>query len=167
MKDEILNILTMEDILNKYGIKQEKKLFHCPFHKDENASAKAYDNSFYCFSCNRTGDIIQFVQYLYNLSFKEAMQKINIDFNLGLKCNQKIDREKIRQIELEKKRKEFQKQQKNNLFQWRCNVLRDYYKLINYYKRKVNTQNWENLTSTIAYFQQQADILEYKIDNMY
>ena len=54
MKEEILNVITMKDILNKYHIPYEKSMYHCPFHKDKNASAKMYDNSFYCFSCNKT-----------------------------------------------------------------------------------------------------------------
>lgn len=46
MKDEILNILTMKDILEKYNIQIDRKMFHCPFHKDKNSSAKYYDKSF-------------------------------------------------------------------------------------------------------------------------
>ena len=49
MKDEILSIITMEDILNKYNIPHKRNMFNCPFHTDKNASAKMYDNSFYCF----------------------------------------------------------------------------------------------------------------------
>ena len=54
MKDEILNLLTMQDILDKYNIKYTKTMYHCPFHKDNTASAKMYENSFYCFSCNES-----------------------------------------------------------------------------------------------------------------
>ena len=54
MKDEILKIISMKDILDKYNIPYTRNMYHCPFHKDKNASAKMYDNSFYCFSCNKT-----------------------------------------------------------------------------------------------------------------
>lgn len=55
MKDEILSILTMKDILDKYNIKTNRGQFHCPFHgQDKNPSAKYYENSFYCFGCNKT-----------------------------------------------------------------------------------------------------------------
>lgn len=54
MKDEILKVISMKDILEKYNIPYKRSMFHCPFHKDKNASAKMYDNSFYCFSCNKT-----------------------------------------------------------------------------------------------------------------
>ena len=83
MRDIIINSLNMEDILNKYNIKIGRKgTFLCPFHDDRHPSAKVYTKSFYCFSCNKGGDLIRFVQDYFNLSFKEAMQKINIDFNL-------------------------------------------------------------------------------------
>lgn len=106
MKDFILNNISTKDILYKYGIKTHKDMFHCPFHRDKNASAKAYENSFFCFSCHKTGDVIQFVQYLYNLNFKEAMQKINEDFHLGLESNIKVDYNKINQIKKEREEKE-------------------------------------------------------------
>ena len=52
MKEEILNILNMKDILNKYGIKQKGYMFHCPLHGlDKNPSAKCYKKTYYCFSC--------------------------------------------------------------------------------------------------------------------
>ena len=37
------------------------------------------------FGCNEKGDIIGFVQKLFNISFKEAMARINTDFNLRVK----------------------------------------------------------------------------------
>ncbi len=49
MKDKILNVLNMEDILNKYDIKKKRKQFCCPFHGDKNPSAKFYEKTFYCF----------------------------------------------------------------------------------------------------------------------
>ena len=102
-KDEIINILNMELVLNKYGIKLlRNRMFSCPFHKDKNPSAKCYNTTFYCFSCNKTGDLIQFVQYLFNLSFKEAMAKIIDDFQLPIKINAKYDKQKILELQKEK-----------------------------------------------------------------
>ena len=55
MKDEILNILNMQDILDKYGIKQKGYMFHCPLHGiDKNPSAKCYKKSYYCFELTPT-----------------------------------------------------------------------------------------------------------------
>ena len=100
------------------------------FHNDKTASMKIYEKSFYCFGCNKTGDLIQFVEYLFNISFKEAMQKINIDFNLKLNTNIKIDYNKIKNIQEEKIKKE---KQKNIAFQEKSDILLSYNKYINYF----------------------------------
>lgn len=54
----------------------------------------------------KLGDLIQFVQYYFNLDFKEAMQKINLDFNLNLDSNTKIDYRKIQEIERKRKQRD-------------------------------------------------------------
>ena len=46
----------------------------------------------------KLGDLIQFVQYYFNLNFKQAMEKINIDFGLNLDSNVKLDYDKIKEI---------------------------------------------------------------------
>jgi len=46
----------------------------------------------------KLGDLIQFVQYYFNLNFKQAMEKINIDFGLNLDSNVKLDYDKIKKI---------------------------------------------------------------------
>ena len=49
----------------------------CPFHKDKNPSFYIYENnSWYCFSCNKGGDSIDFVKALHNLGFREAVSYI-------------------------------------------------------------------------------------------
>ena len=168
MKDQILNLLTMNDILNKYGIKQNRFSFHCPFHgEDKHASAKAYKTSFYCFTCNKHGDLIQFVQDYFNLSFKEAMQKINLDFNLGLSSSTKINYESIKKNEHERKIKMKQEYLKNENFKFKCTLLSFYYDIIEHYQKKINFTNWERYTEIISYFQDKIGLLEYDIDNMY
>ena len=54
----------------------------------------------------RLGDLIQFVQYYFNLDFKEAMQKINLDFNLNLDSDAKIYYRKIQEIERKRKQRD-------------------------------------------------------------
>ena len=98
----------MHTIISYYGIKFNREMCSCPFHKDKSPSMKIYDKSFYCFSCNKTGDLIQFVQYLFGLDFVKAMEKINYDFNLNL--SKTTNREELKKIQLayerEKKIKE-------------------------------------------------------------
>lgn len=53
VKDVILDIITMKDVLNKYDIETHHNIYRCPFHNDKTPSAKAYDNSYYCFACHK------------------------------------------------------------------------------------------------------------------
>ena len=64
---------------------------------------KVYKKSFYCFSCNRTGDLIEFVKQYFNLNFQEAMEKINYDFNLCLKTRGRLNKKRL--IELQRQQK--------------------------------------------------------------
>ncbi len=164
MKEQILSIISMRDIADKYGYKIKNNMICCPFHNDKTASMKIYDKSFYCFGCNKTGDLIQFVEYLFNLNFKEAMQKINLDFNLNLSSNIKIDYDKIKSIQEEKQRKE---KQKNIIFQQKCDILLSYNRYIKYFSKRINKNNWENYTHIIAFLKDKAEMLEFELDNMY
>ena len=164
IKDEIKNLITMKDIMSKYGIKHKGNMYNCPFHKDQNASAKFYRNSFYCFSCNKTGDLIQFVQLLYNLTFQEAMQKINVDFGLGLDNNTKIDRNKILEIERKRKEEELKKKRKIEEFIKLSDKFRELGKEIVEKQKEINIINWENKVFEISKLQDKLGVLDYKIE---
>lgn len=161
MKDEILNTLTTKDILNKYGIKMKKNMFSCPFHgKDKNPSAKAYDNSFYCFTCHKGGDIISFVEKYFNLSFKEAMQKINEDFDLRLDSNIKINHQKINEIKYQRKKKEEEKRKLYKYFDTNCSLKHMLERQIKNTQELINFNNMDNLIELEIELQN----LLYKID---
>lgn len=54
----------------------------CPFHEDKTPSFVIYpDKGWYCFSCNRGGDSIDFIKQLKNVDFKQAV------FELGEVCH--------------------------------------------------------------------------------
>ena len=167
MKDSILELLSMKDIIDKYGFKIKNKMICCPFHNDKTASMKIYDKTFYCFGCNKTGDLIQFVEYLFNLSFIDAMKKINIDFNLGLDLDKRIDMNKIRKIQEEKYKKQIEEHTKNIVFQKKCYILHAYQKYISYFSKNINKDNWENYTYIMSFLLEKAEKLENEIDNMY
>lgn len=164
IKDEIKNLITMQDIVNKYGIKHKGAMFNCPFHKDQNASAKFYRNSFYCFSCNKTGDLIQFVQHLYNLTFQEAMQKINVDFRLGLDSNTKIDRNKILEIERKRKQEELAKKRKTEAYIKKCDLYNDLKAELNMKSKLINILNWEEKVFEISKLQTKINLLDIEIE---
>lgn len=163
MKDEILGRVSMQDILDKYGIETKHSMFKCPFHgEDRHPSAKSYANSYHCFCCGSTGDTIRFVENLFNLSFKEAMQKINIDFNLGLDPHTPIDYEKLNQIKQAQFEKKKIKEKQINRYCELCDIKHTYEKILNYFKNKsITIKNWESLTMLISDFETKL----FNIDN--
>jgi len=85
MLDNIKQSLTMQEIACFYGFKPNRQNYiPCPFHAEKTASLKLYDDSFYCFGCGTGGDLIKFVQLYFNISFPQALIRINSDFRLGL-----------------------------------------------------------------------------------
>ena len=65
-----------------YGIKVRRNgMACCPFHDDKNPSMKV-DQRFHCFGCGEDGDVIDFTAKLFNLSPKEAAEKLAQDFGL-------------------------------------------------------------------------------------
>jgi DNA primase len=85
--NEIKQRLNSRDVLTAYGIETNSKGFACcPFHNEKTASFKVYDGDrgYYCFGCGASGDVITFVQKLFNLTFLEALRKIDTDFGLNI-----------------------------------------------------------------------------------
>lgn len=48
----------------------------CIFHPEKTASLAIYDESYYCYGCGERGDILDWVQKLYKISFMEAVEKL-------------------------------------------------------------------------------------------
>ena len=93
----------------------------CPFHDDKNPSMKV-DQRFHCFGCGADGDVIDFIAKLFNLSPKEAAEKLAQDFGLIYDSQAPPRRRYVRQkTEAQKFREDRQ----------RCyRVLSDYYYLL-------------------------------------
>ena len=65
-----------------YGIKVSRTgMACCPFHDDKNPSMKV-DQRYHCFGCGADGDVIDFTAKLFDLSPKEAAEKLAQDFGL-------------------------------------------------------------------------------------
>lgn len=63
---------------------QRGNMLKCIAHEESNPSMKLYPetNSFYCFSCQASGDIIKFVQYYEDVDFNNACWILISVFNL-------------------------------------------------------------------------------------
>ena len=96
----IKSSVTMEDVCRTYGIEVNRA--HkaiCPFHPDTKPSMQVYPGrrGWYCFVCNKGGDVIDFVSEYFGLGFREAMQKISDDFGLGLSVTGQSDPKRARE----------------------------------------------------------------------
>ena len=105
-----------------YGIEVRRNgMACCPFHDDKNPSMKV-DQRFHCFGCGEDGDVIDFTAKLFDLSPKEAAEKLAQDFGLIYDSQAPPRRRYVRQkTEAQKFREDRQ----------RCyRVLSDYYYLL-------------------------------------
>ena len=105
-----------------YGIKVSRTgMACCPFHDDKNPSMKV-DQRYHCFGCGADGDVIDFTAKLFDLSPKEAAEKLAQDFGLIYDSQAPPRRRYVRQkTEAQKFREDRQ----------RCyRVLSDYYYLL-------------------------------------
>ena len=93
----------------------------CPFHDERHPSMKV-DTRFHCFGCGADGDVIDFTARLYDLSPKEAAEKLAQDFGLAYDSKAPIRRNYVRQ------KSEVQLRKENREHAWR--VLADYYHLL-------------------------------------
>ena len=105
-----------------YGIEVKRNgMACCPFHEDKNPSMKV-DQRFHCFGCGADGDVMDFTAKLFDLSPKEAAEKLAQDFGLIYDSQAPPRRKYVRQkTEAQKFREDRQ----------RCyRVLSDYYYLL-------------------------------------
>ena len=76
--------VSVREAAQMYGIEVNRSgMACCLFHDDKNPSMKLNEEYFYCFGCGATGDVIDFTARLYNLSPKEAAEKLAQDFGLA------------------------------------------------------------------------------------
>mgnify|MGYP000385188247 FL=1 len=114
--------VSTRDAAEFYGIKVSRTgMACCPFHDDKNPSMKV-DQRFHCFGCGADGDVIDFTAKLFDLSSKEAAEKLAQDFGLIYDSQAPPRRKYVRQkTEAQKFREDRQ----------RCyRVLSDYYYLL-------------------------------------
>lgn len=135
LADEIKESLTIERVARYYGFEPNRSGFiKCPFHDgDHTASLKLYPGKggWYCFGCHRHGSVIDFVMQLYNISFTQAILRLNFDFNLGLAYDkpnpatqnaiiESRKREAQQKAEQERKWEEYKRLAAEFLYYWEC-----------------------------------------------
>ena len=73
----------VKEAAEHYGLEVNRgNMVCCPFHNDRTPSMKLNEDYFYCFGCGATGDVIDFVARLFNLSSYDAAKKLAYDFGI-------------------------------------------------------------------------------------
>ena len=114
--------VTAREAAEHYGIAVGRGgMACCPFHDDRHPSMKV-DARFHCFGCGADGDVIDFTARLYDLSPKEAAEKLAQDFGLSYDSKAPPRRNYVQQ------KSEAQARKEKREHGWR--VLTDYYHLL-------------------------------------
>lgn len=97
-KPDIFAVMEREGIELKHG----KAL--CPFHDERTPSftVSGKRQRFHCFGCGESGDVIDFIKKLHNLSFKDAISYLGVRPGHPVQINQAIQRRRSIQQSYEK-----------------------------------------------------------------
>jgi len=105
MFKELKESITPQMAAERYGIKVSRNgMACCPFHDDKNPSLKLYDDHYYCFGCQKNGDVIDFTSRLFNITAFEAAQKLKTDFYINKERTSVI--ETLRKIKSQEKQED-------------------------------------------------------------
>lgn len=86
----IKQAVDIRDAARLYGLKLNHSDMCCCFeHGEKTPSMKLYGkdrggNNYHCFGCGESGSVIDLTMKLHNIGQREALQKLNQDFGLGL-----------------------------------------------------------------------------------
>lgn len=84
--EHILERVSAKDVLDRYWSSPDRNgRYKCCFHNgnDYNMSLQ-HNEKAHCFVCGNSGNAINIVKAIFGLNAKQAMEKINSDFGLGL-----------------------------------------------------------------------------------
>ena len=80
---QIKMAVSVKEAAEYYGLEVNSgNMVCCPFHADRTPSMKLNEDYFYCFGCGATGDVIDLVSRLFNLSSYDAAKKLAYDFEI-------------------------------------------------------------------------------------
>ena len=75
--------VSVKEAAEYYGLEVNRgNMVCCPFHADRTPSMKLNEDYFYCFGCGTSGDVIDLVAKLFNLSSYDAAKKLAYDFGI-------------------------------------------------------------------------------------
>ena len=82
---EIKSNLSPAEVIESYtGQKAQHNKYICPFHPDKHPSLSVKGEHWKCWSCEASGDVIDFVQEYFQLDFISALIKLADDFGIEI-----------------------------------------------------------------------------------
>lgn len=140
--DQIKAAVTAREVFEHYGFEINRAGFcRSPFaENDKTPSLKVYDGDrgWHDFSSGKGGDVISFVQEYFNLSFQDAVKKLNDDLRLGFPIGERLTPDKQREAERaaqERQRKALQEKQTRKRLEAEYNAALDWWVYLDKVKR--------------------------------
>jgi DNA primase len=109
---ELIKGIPIKEIIERYSpnplISKGGKFWTvCPLHSEKTPSLSLKGNKWKCFGCNESGDGVDFVCKLYNLSLIDSAKLIASDF--GLNWDQPLTLEQKQKIQARQRRQKLEK----------------------------------------------------------
>lgn len=126
--DQLKSNLTPRCVTERYGPPIHRgNMICCPFHDDKAPSMKLYDDHYYCFGCQKSGDVIDLAAQFLRLTNHEAAKRLAVDFGI---CNDSAAPAIRHSVAYEHSRQFHEDEQECYL------ALLDYLKLIEHWEKK-------------------------------
>lgn len=118
---EVRERVSAQDAARHYGAEFDRRGWcRCPFHDDRHASMSFKNGRFRCWSCNVSGDAVDFTARLFGLEPMAAVRKLDADFRLGLPLDKPPDKDTVAAVQRRRETMETYR-----LFeQWRDGMIR-------------------------------------------
>lgn len=130
--EQVKSLVSMPDAIRVYiPTKPDGNRVPCPVHGGTNFNMSFTDKFYHCFKCGAGGDVIHFVQHVFGIPFRAALDRLNTDFSLGIPLDrrptlreqrdaQKRYRERMAELDRQRAEEQAQKDRRNALWdEWR------------------------------------------------
>lgn len=118
---DIKDMLDTKQVIEYYGFTINRAGFiSCPFHTEKTASLKVYagKRGWNCFGCGQYGSVIDFVMKLFGIDYKQALSRLNYDFNLGI-ARKLPDKRSLMRLNRERIRKQKEQMLRELMYEYR------------------------------------------------
>lgn len=170
--EEIKSRISMHDAIAMYAPRPAPRhnRIPCPIHQGDSFNLSFSEHLYHCFVCGDGGDVIRFVQHIFNIDFKQAIEKLNSDFHIGIPLERRMTlreqydaQKRYSEIMVERERKEAE----NREYEALCNSLWDEWCRLDFNRMKYAPNDAEApLHPLFVEALQKIDYQSYLIDSL-